>query len=115
MPIHNTKITQYIKEYDIKAEYLVFSESCHSVADAAKAVDVSPEDFVKNICFVDKSKKNYENEKNNITNNDNNNNDNTSNNLIVAIVKGEDKADANKIASVVNLPIAAELRGFLFN
>ena len=71
MPIHNA---------NIHAEHLVFSNSCHSVADAAKAVDASPEEFVKNICFVD-----------------------STNNLIVAIVKGEDKVDANKIAFALKI------------
>ncbi|MBS3158154.1 hypothetical protein J4206_02615 [Candidatus Woesearchaeota archaeon] len=78
---YEEKLKNYLQENNIHAEHLVFSESCHSVKDAAKAVDASPEDFVKNICFVD-----------------------LTNSLIVAIVKGEDKVDANKIASVLKIP-----------
>lgn len=81
MTQYNAKIQQYMKEHNIQAEHLAFSESCHSVKEAALAVKANEDDFVKNICFVD-----------------------TNNSLIVAIVKGEDKVDANKIATVLNMP-----------
>lgn len=77
---YEEKIKQYIKDNNIKAEHLVFQQSCHSVADAAKAVNANPEDFVKNICIID-----------------------SKNNLIVAIVKGENKVDLNKISKLLNI------------
>lgn len=77
---YEDKIKKYIKENNIKAEHLVFQQSCHSVADAAKAVNANPEDFVKNICLIDNK-----------------------DNLIVAIVKGEDKVDLNKIAELLKI------------
>ena len=111
MPPSATNIIQYMKEHNINAYRLIFNQSCHSVAEAALAVNASPEDFVKNICFIDDSKSNdIDTNKNN---NENNNNDKTANNnnetndttnLIVAIIKGEDKADANKIASYLKIP-----------
>ncbi len=64
---------KYIKDNHIKAEHLAFETSCHSVEEAARTVNASAEDFVKDICLVDKK-----------------------GNLIVAIVKGEDRASTRK-------------------
>jgi prolyl-tRNA editing enzyme YbaK/EbsC (Cys-tRNA(Pro) deacylase) len=81
MTNYEEKLKQYIKDNNIKAEHLSFNQSCHSVLDACKVVNAVPEDFVKNICMFDKD-----------------------NNLIVAIVKGEDKVDLTKIAGILNIP-----------
>ena len=69
-----------IQENGVKAEHLCFEKSCHSVDDAAKAANVDSEDFVKNICMVDSSGK-----------------------LIVAIVKGEDRASTSRVAKALGV------------
>ena len=71
---YEEKIKKYIKDNNIKAEHLSFKTSCHSVAEAVQAINASAEDFVKNICLVDDQ-----------------------GNLIVAIVKGENRASTSKI------------------
>ncbi len=74
------KLQEYIKNNDIDAQHLVFEQSCHSVAEAAQAVNGSPEDFVKNICLVTPDDQ-----------------------LVVAIVKGEDRVDLAKVGEVVGV------------
>lgn len=74
MDLYEEKIKKYIKDHHIKAEHLSFQTSCHSVAEAVLAVNASVEDFVKNICLIDQE-----------------------GNLIVAIVKGENRASTSKI------------------
>lgn len=77
---YEEKIKQYIKDNNIQAEHLSFEQSCHSVEEAAKAANVNREDFVKNICMID-----------------------SEGNLIVAIVKGEDKASTKRVAKALNI------------
>ncbi len=77
---YEEKLKNYIKEHNINAEHLSFNQSCHSVEDAAKAVNASAEDFVKNICMID-----------------------AQGNLILAIVKGEDKVSINKVGTILNI------------
>ena len=48
------KIKKYIKDCHIKAIHLSFKTTCHSVEEAVRTVNTSAEDFVKNICLVDK-------------------------------------------------------------
>jgi len=74
-----SKLKDYIYRENLDAEHLVFKESCHSVVEAARASNSSPEDFVKNICLIGEH-----------------------GNLIVAIVKGEDRASTTKIGKVLN-------------
>jgi len=74
------KIKQYIKDNHFQAEYLSFTTSCHSVEDAAKSVHTSTENFVKNICLIDQQ-----------------------GNLIVAIVKGEDRVNLKKIGEALDI------------
>lgn len=64
------RLIEFIRANDIRAEHLIFAQSTHSVAEAAAAANATPEDFVKSICFVNKAGQ-----------------------IIVAIVKGEDRAD----------------------
>lgn len=71
---YEEKLLDYIKLRQIQAKLLNFKQSCHSVAEAAQAVGASPEDLIKNICLIDQK-----------------------GNLIVAIVKGEDRVDPVKI------------------
>ena len=74
------KIKQYIKDNHFQAEYLSFTTSCHSVEDAAKSVHTSTENLVKNICLLDQQ-----------------------GNLIVAIVKGEDRVNLKKIGEALDI------------
>ena len=80
MDIDENKLKLYIKDNNINAEHLSFKESCHSVEDAAKAAKTKATDFVKNICMLDKEK-----------------------NLIVVIVKGEDRASTSRAAKALNI------------
>jgi Cys-tRNA(Pro)/Cys-tRNA(Cys) deacylase len=74
------KLRQFIQDHRIQAEHFVFAQSCHSVAEAAQAANVSPQDLVKNICMLD-----------------------TQGNLIVAIVKGEDRASTSRVAKALQI------------
>lgn len=74
------KLRQYILANNINAEQLTFAKTCHSVAEAAVAAHALPEDFVKNICMVD-----------------------SDGNLVVAIVKGEDRASTSRVAKALNI------------
>lgn len=74
------KLIQFIKTNNVNAEHIIFEESCHSVEEAAKAANVLPEDLVKNICLI-----------------------NGEGNLIVAIVKGEDRVSTTKVGKVLNM------------
>lgn len=82
MEFYEQKLLDYIKSHRIQAELLRFNQSCHSVAEAAKAVGTSPENLVKNICLIDAEAK-----------------------LIVAIVKGEDRVDPGQVG--ISLEIKA--------
>ncbi|MBM7870913.1 prolyl-tRNA editing enzyme YbaK/EbsC (Cys-tRNA(Pro) deacylase) [Clostridium pascui] len=77
---YEEKLKNYIIENNIQAEQLLFNESCHSVEEAAKAAGTSPDHFVKNICMIDNN-----------------------NNLIVAIVKGENRASTSRVGKVLNI------------
>jgi len=76
------RIAKIINDNNLAAEHLVFAESCHSVEDAAKAAGCEVTDFVKNICYIDGN-----------------------DNLVVAIVKGEDRVSKDKIRSIIGLKI----------
>jgi len=75
---YDAKLKRYIEDRRIACEHLVFSKRCHSVAEAAEAAGVTPRDFVKNICMID-----------------------SSGSLVVAIVKGEDRASASRVAKAL--------------
>jgi len=74
------KLRRYISDHDLRVEHLVFEQSCHSVAEAAKAVGAQSDDFVKNICLITPD-----------------------NRLIVAIVKGEDRVSLENVAAALGL------------
>lgn len=74
------RLSQYIAQHGIQAKHLCFDQSCHSVAEAAEAVQANAEDFVKNICMLGANDE-----------------------LIVAIVKGEDMASTSRVASLLNI------------
>jgi prolyl-tRNA editing enzyme YbaK/EbsC (Cys-tRNA(Pro) deacylase) len=67
-------------EMGIDGEHMTFARSCHSVAEAAEAAGVTPQDFVKSICMLDEA-----------------------GSLIVGIVKGEDRASTSRVAKALNV------------
>jgi len=73
-------LKQYLEQTENDAEHLSFDQSCHSVNEAAKAVGGTPDDLVKNICMIDSDQ-----------------------NLIVAIVKGEDRASTSRVAKALKI------------
>ena len=73
--LSSAKLKRYIEDRHIACEHLVFPKRCHSVAEAAQAAGVTPQDFVKNICMMD-----------------------STGSLVVAIVKGEDRASTSRVA-----------------
>ncbi len=70
----------FMEKNNVKGELLTFSQSCHSVKEAARAVNSPPETFVKNIGMVDEE-----------------------GHIIVAVVKGEDRASASRVAKVLGV------------
>jgi hypothetical protein len=52
MNIYEQRLSAYLREQHIQAEHLSFDQPCHSVAEAARAVDASPHELVKNICLL---------------------------------------------------------------
>lgn len=80
MDLFEQKLLDYIRLHRIQAELLRFNQSCHSVAEAAQAAGTSPENLVKNICLIDQET-----------------------NLIVAIVKGEDKVNPLAIGTALDI------------
>lgn len=80
MNSHESKVKEFLESNKVKAEHLVFKQSCHSVKEAAEAVNGSEDDFVKNICMIDKN-----------------------NDLIVAIVKGNNRASTTRVAKALNI------------
>jgi Cys-tRNA(Pro)/Cys-tRNA(Cys) deacylase len=75
MNSYDRKLIDYIQERGIEAEHLRFEQSCHSVQEAAEAANADPAEIVKNICLVDPQGE-----------------------LIVAIVKGEDRVSTSRVA-----------------
>lgn len=76
----NEKILEYIRKNSLDAQHLRINESCHTVEEAAKAVNGSINEFVKNICMIDHL-----------------------GNLIVAVVKGEDRASTSRVGNALNI------------
>lgn len=78
MNIYEQRLRAYLQEQHIQAEHLSLDQPCHSVAEAALAVNASPEELVKNICLLDNDGR-----------------------LITAIVKGEDRVSVSRIAKTL--------------
>jgi len=76
---YEEKLKRIIEDNGIDAEHLSFNKYCRSVAEAARTVGAKPEDFVKSICMVGGS------------------------GVIVAIVKGEDRASTSRVAKVLGI------------
>jgi prolyl-tRNA editing enzyme YbaK/EbsC (Cys-tRNA(Pro) deacylase) len=77
---YDQKLRHYMQCHHIDGEHLVFSQSCHSVAEAAAAVGALPTDLVKNICMLD-----------------------AQGHVIIAIVKGEDRASTSRVAKALEI------------
>ncbi len=83
---YESKLKSAISRLGLQAEHRHFGQSCHSVAEAAAAVGADASDFVKNVGLSD-----------------------ASGNVVICIVKGEDKVDkvaAARIAGVSKLKTA---------
>lgn len=80
MDCYCRKLLDYISNHGIQAELLHFNQSCHSVAEAARTAATSPDHFVKNICLIGEEEE-----------------------LIVAIVKGEDKVNLLAVGAVLGI------------
>ncbi len=74
------KLKNYIAEHNVDAEHYVFTETCHSVEEAAAAANASPEYFIKSICMIKPD-----------------------GGLVVAIVKGEDRASTSRVAKALGI------------
>ncbi len=74
------RLRAFIENNHIDCEHLIFEQSTHSVAEAAQAAGVTPEDFVKSVCMVTKDGR-----------------------VVVAIVKGEDRADRSAVQRLLGL------------
>ncbi len=77
---YEQRIRTYIAANQVQAEHLRFERSCHSVAEAAEAAGADPQDFVKNICMLTPDGR-----------------------LVVAIVKGEDRASLSRVAEALGV------------
>jgi prolyl-tRNA editing enzyme YbaK/EbsC (Cys-tRNA(Pro) deacylase) len=80
MKKYENSLKEFLEQSENEAEHLSFEQSCHSVTEAAATVGCDPEDLVKNICMIDSEQ-----------------------NLIVAIVKGEDRASTSRVAKALNI------------
>ncbi len=80
MNAYEKKLAEYMKENNVGAEHLIFEQTCHSVSEAASAVGVTAEDFIKSICM-----------------------NSSKGDLIVTIVKGEDRASLSKVRKALNI------------
>jgi len=72
------RLQAYLQEQHIQAEHLSFDQPCHSVEEAARAVNASPQELVKSICLLDNDGQ-----------------------LITAIVKGDDRVSVSRIAKTL--------------
>ena len=50
---YEEKIKKFLTENSIKAEYIHFDKTVHTVEDACRESGAKPDDFVKTICMVD--------------------------------------------------------------
>jgi len=73
-------LRHYMRQHQIQATHLSFDVPCHSVAEAAAAVRAAHTDFVKNICMIGEDGR-----------------------LIVAIVKGEDRASSKRVGQALGI------------
>ncbi len=75
---YKAKIREYIKLNNFQAEHFEFAASCHTVEEAAKAVNASIDELVKNVCLISEDGR-----------------------LVVAIVKGEDRVSTSRVGKIL--------------
>ena len=80
MEEYEDKLKKFIELHEIKAEHLVFQESCHSVQDAINATGAHPDQFIKNICMISPEGR-----------------------VIVAIVDGNDRASTKRVKKALDM------------
>ncbi|MDN9012644.1 aminoacyl-tRNA deacylase [Brevibacillus laterosporus] len=80
MNSYELQIKDYLHEKAADAQHFILNQSCHTVEEAAKAVNASIDELVKNICMIDEDGR-----------------------LIVAIVKGEDRASTSRVSKGLNI------------
>lgn len=77
---YEQRLSQFMQQHEVVGDHLIYTQSCHSVAEAAAAAGVTAEDFIKSICLID-----------------------AQGSLIVAIVKGEDRVSTSRVAKALEL------------
>ncbi|OEH94075.1 aminoacyl-tRNA deacylase [Bacillus solimangrovi] len=80
MHAYELMVKKYLKSNGVNFKHIVLTASCHSVEDAAKAVNASINDFVKNICMIDQTGR-----------------------LIIAIVMGKDRASTSRVGKALEI------------
>ena len=80
MDAHAARLAAWLAETKVDAEHLVFARSTHSVAEAAEAAGADARAFVKSLCMV------------------------AGDALVVAIVKGEDRASTTRVGALAGGP-----------
>lgn len=80
MKQYEERLKKYIEQNTIEAKQLLFEESCHSVAEAAFALGVLEDEIIKNICLIGDREQ-----------------------LILAIVKGEDRVSTSRVRKALNI------------
>ena len=75
---YKAKIKAYIEQNNLEAEHLEFTASCHTVEEAAKAVNASVTELVKNVCLITEDGR-----------------------FVVAIVKGEDRVSTSRVGEAL--------------
>ncbi len=77
---YHSKIKRFLDEKLVEYKHEVFDMLCHTVNEAAIAINESKDNFVKNICMIDKS-----------------------GNLIVTIVSGDDRSSTKRVAKALGI------------
>jgi len=80
--LDHTDLQKYIEQTGILAKILPMKGRVHSVAAASKELGVPPDHFIKSVVFTNKEEK-----------------------LILAIVKGTDRASAKRIAKAITIDV----------
>lgn len=81
MRTYEKNLSEYLASQLPTADHMVFDQSCHTVAEAARAANALPEEFVKNICMIG-----------------------ADGSLIVAIVRGTDRASTSRVGKALGTP-----------
>jgi len=75
------QLRSYIQKNKIQAEHIHLDAICHSVQDAAQAVEESEDHIIKNVCMLGDNQE-----------------------LIVAIVMGADRASTSRVSKALQIP-----------